>query len=96
MPDAGGHESGFIEDDEAEPGTAQVVGHLGGADGDGSAFSQRNAAFALADGDAFQVLDGVDQLGPDFFVGSSIVGDDPPAALVMQVGGSEDFDETDL
>ena len=95
VPDAGGHEGGFVEDGEIEAGTAEFVGVMGGADGDHTAFWQIDAAFTVAYDDVFQVFDCVYQIGPDV-VSRLIARDDPPAALVFQVCRFQDFDESHL
>lgn len=50
-PDGGLHEGGFVEDDEIEAGTAQVIGGVGAFDGDPAAAGEVEAAVGFADGD---------------------------------------------
>ena len=95
VPDAGGHEGGFVEDGEIQAFAAEFIGIMGAADGDHAAFGQVNAAFSRAYYDAGEVFDAGFEVAPDLAC-HLVGGGDPPAAFVFHVRGFEDVDQPQL
>ena len=87
-PEAGVHESGFVEHGEIETFATQVVGMVGATNGDHAATGEVNAAFGFADAGSFQCLDSALQVSPDLT--RHLSGRrQPPAAFVLVQGRVE-------
>ena len=95
VPDARGHEGGFVKDGKIQAFAAEFIGVVGAADGDHATFGQVNATFSRAYYDAGEVFDAGFEVAPDLAC-HLVGGGDPPAAFVFHVGGLEDVDDSQL
>lgn len=92
-PDGGGHEGGFVEDDEIQPCPAQVIRRVGGADGDGTAAGEVEAAVGVVDAATGEMGGDGLHLFPD--IGGHGVGGGEPPTFLTTGGGGEDGIEAD-
>jgi len=83
-PDGRFHEGGFIEDDEIQPCSAQIVGRVSAFDSDPAATFEVEAAGGFADADV-EITTGEFEITPDV-IGHVIGGGEPPAGFAISNG----------